>query len=268
MPSVERYQPYLARILLYPIKLLDSMKVTEATVLPTSALRHDREFALFDGEGKFVNGKRSPLVHGLAAAFDPATGGLYLARRAKGQARRFQWPDDRMALDTWLSDYFGQSICLRRDTGSGFPDDKNALGPTVISTATLEEVASWFPGLSVVSARVRFRANLEIGGVPPFWEDRLFGDPETVVPFRVGAVTFHGINPCQRCVVPPRDMETGAALPDSSQTFRARREEMLPAWANRARFNHFYRLAVNTRAPEKEAGKMVRIGDGIRLLLP
>jgi uncharacterized protein YcbX len=155
-------------------------------------------------------------------------------------------------LESWLTRWFGQPVFFRRNPQGGFPDDKDAPGPTIISTATLEEVASWFPGLSVESARIRFRANLEIGGVPPFWEDRLFGEPDTVVPFRVGNVTFHGINPCQRCVVPPRDPETGEAIPDFSPIFRAR-----------ARFNHFYRLAVNTRVPASEAGKALRVGDEV-----
>ena len=62
-------------------------------------------------------------------------------------------------------------------------------------------------------------------------------------------VVLEGINPCQRCIVPTRDSRTGEPSPDFAQIFRARRAETLPPWANRARFNHFYRLAVNTRAP-------------------
>ena len=257
--------PHLARITLYPIKSLDPLPVTEATVLASGALKYDREFALFDEEGKFVNGKRSPLVHGLRAAFNLTTGALRLTQRQTGHTRSFDLPDDHAALDRWLSRYFGKPVTLRRDPAGGFPDDLNALGPTVISTETLKEVASWFPGLSVESARVRFRANLEIGGVPPFWEDRLFGEPDTVVPFEIGGVTLHGVNPCQRCAVPPRDPETGEAIPGFSPIFRARREETLPAWANRSRFNHFYRLAVNTRVPEAEAEKTLHVGDEIRL---
>ena len=87
-----------------------------------------------------------------------------------------------------------------------------------------------------------------------------------MVPFRIGGVTIHGVNPCQRCVVPPRDPETGEAIPDFSPIFRTKREETLPAWAARSRFNHFYRLAVNTRVPESEVGKVLRVGDEVRLL--
>ncbi len=197
-------------------------------MLAGGVLEHDREFAFFDGDGKFLNGKRTPKIHGLRSAFDLHTGDLRLAAAGTREEGRFHLPDDQEALESWLTRYFGQPVFFRRNPQGGFPDDRDAPGPTIISTATLEEVASWFPGLSVASARTRFRANLEIGGVPPFWEDRLFGGPETVVPFGIGDVTFHGVNPCQRCIVPPRDPETGEAIPDFSPVFRARREETLP----------------------------------------
>jgi hypothetical protein len=38
----------------------------------------------------------------------------------------------------------------------------------------------------------------------------------------------------------------------------------LPAWADRSRFDHYYRLAVNTRpAPLASAG-VIRLGDAVR----
>jgi uncharacterized protein YcbX len=55
--------PYLAGIFIYPIKSLDRIAVTQATILKSGALKHDREFALFDEQGRFVNGKRNAKVH-------------------------------------------------------------------------------------------------------------------------------------------------------------------------------------------------------------
>ena len=255
--------PHLARIHVYPIKSLAPLSPPRVRVLAGGALEHDREFAFFDADGKFLNGKRTPKIHALRSAFDLTTGELCLEDAETHETGRWSLPDDQEALEAWLARGFGQPVSFRRNPSGGFPDDQNAPGPTVISTATLEEVASWFPGLSVDSARVRFRANLEIGGVPPFWEDRLFGPPEAVVPFTIGGVTFHGVNLCQRCVVPPRDPKTGEAIPDFSPVFRQRREATLPAWADRSRFNHFYRLAVNTRVPDGQAGMVLRVGDEV-----
>jgi uncharacterized protein YcbX len=256
---------HLAQICVYPIKSLAPVSPPNVTLLTGGALEHDREFALFTEDGKVLNGKRTPRIHSLRSAFDLATGILCVEAAGSGEEAHFRLPDEWGALEGWLTRFFDQPVAVRRSAQGGFPDDLNAAGPTIISTATLEEVASWFPGLSVESARIRFRANLEVGGVPPFWEDRLFGEAESVLPFQIGNVAFHGVNPCQRCIVPPRDPETGEAIPNFSNIFRAKREETLPPWAVRARFNHFYRLAVNTRVPVTEAGKMLRVGDSVRV---
>jgi hypothetical protein len=152
---------------------------------------------------------------------------------------------------------------VRRDENGGFPDDGNAPGPTVVSTATLAAVASWFPGLDVDSVRRRLRANVEIDGVPAFWEDALFGAAGDAVPFQLGAVELAGTNPCQRCIVPSRDPESGEPLPAFAKHVAERRAETLPPWAERTRFDHFYRLAVNTRAAPNQAGRAIRVGDSL-----
>jgi uncharacterized protein len=40
----------------------------------------------------------------------------------------------------------------------------------------------------------------------------------------------------------------------------------LPTWAERSRFNHFYRLAINTIVPADQAGKIIRVGDEIEVV--
>jgi uncharacterized protein YcbX len=110
----------------------------------------------------------------------------------------------------------------------------------------LATVAQWF-NLSINEARLRFRANLEIDGVDAFWEDRLYAEPGRVVRFRIGSVELLGTNPCQRCAVPSRDPASGDAISGFAKTFAGRREQSLPRWAVAARFDHYYRLAVNTR---------------------
>ena len=252
---------FLARILVYPIKSLDAWDLTQASVLPSGALEYDRRLAFVDADGKFVNAKRTPLIHGLRSELNAPQRRLTL--EVAGQRRAFHLDDDRKQLEAWLSDYFSLAVTLVENPEGGFPDDPDAPGPTVISTATLETVAGWFPGMSLDEARRRFRANLEIDGVEPFWEDRLYAQKDETVLFRVGDVTFAGSNPCQRCVVPSRDSFDGSVWPEFSKTVARRREESLPAWAERSRFNHFYRLAVNTRP--HGAGGEIRVGDAVIL---
>lgn len=253
---------------MYPVKSLDGFTVDHAEVLASGALRGDRADALVDAAGQFVNGKRDARIHRVRSRFSPDLHHITLwADLTTGitAAQTFHRSRDRAALEAWLSDYFQQPITLQHNGVMGFPDDTASPGPTVISTATLETVATWFD-LSLDETRRRFRTNLEIGGVPPFWEDRLFSDTGSPVEFSIGAVTLLGINPCQRCVVPTRNTLTGAVTAAFVKRFNQERQATMPPFVARSRFNHFYRLAVNTRLAPTEAGKVIRVGD--RILLP
>jgi uncharacterized protein YcbX len=114
-----------------------------------------------------------------------------------------------------------------------------------------------------VEVRRRFRPTIELATEEPFWEDRLFGISADTVGFQVGDVSIRGVNPCQRCVVPSRHPSTGSVIPDFQAVFIERREAMLPSWAEQSRFNHYYRLSVNTRIPPTEVGKWIRVGDAV-----
>jgi uncharacterized protein len=259
-------KPVVAGIFLYPIKSLDPLPVARATILEGGSLQHDREFALFDESGNFVNGKRNSMVHSLRSRFDLDTGELFLSCIGKGASARFLPFQERRSLEGWLSDCLGAPISVRQNPVAGFPDDTTASGPTIVSRATMEEVASWFPGLSVDDVRRRFRPNVEISGVPPFWEDQLFADEGNVINFNICEVRFHGVNPCARCVVPTRDPQTGELYPDFQTRYMTKRRETLPAWSHPSQFDHFYRFAVNTRINHAEAGKVLHVGDSLAII--
>ena len=256
---------HLARILLFPIKSLEPVAVRSASITQTGALKGDRAIALFDEKGSFVNGKKQPRVHLLRSSYDVLTRTLHVRAADASQSGSFQLDRQREALEAWLAEFFGFAVYAREHAAAGFPDDTDAPGPTLVSTETLQEVASWFPLTKVASIRQRFRANLELDGVPAFWEDRLYREPGAVCRFQVGDVVIEGSNPCQRCVVPPRDPNTGESYPQFGKTFAFLREKLFPPWAERSRFNHFYRLAINTRLSADQAGKTLRIGDEVKL---
>ncbi len=255
--------PELARIIIYPIKAIDGVEITQATVLASGALQHDREFAIVDSEGNFVNGKRTAKVHGIRSRFDLNARTVSLSVQGEMSVATFHLDDDRAAAAQWLSGYFGFPVQLLQDTQTGFPDDTAAPGPTVVTTATLQAIAGWFPDLRLEEIRQRFRSNLEIRDTEPFWEDHLFGAADQLIPFQIGAVQFAGVNPCQRCIVVTRDPISGSAYPNFQKTFVAKRKETLPDWVDTSRFNHFYRLAVNTRLSNAEAGKRLCVGDAV-----
>lgn len=245
------------------------MSVSEARISPSGGLEFDRAWALYTVDGRWVNGKRTAAMLLVRATFAPDFSSVTLAvpgDRRNIPARQFAFPGDTESAAEWFSVYFEQQIIVRY-AREGFPDDSIANGPTIISTATLQAVSDWFPGVGLEEMRRRFRTTLEVDGVPAFWEDQLFGPNENyAVRFRVGEVNFEGSNPCARCSVPPRDSHTGADLVGFQKRFSELRSAQLPSWAPAERFDHFYRLATNTRVASSESGTPLRVGDPLILL--
>ncbi|HEX2662565.1 MAG TPA: MOSC N-terminal beta barrel domain-containing protein [Candidatus Acidoferrum sp.] len=260
--------PRLAIIQLHPIKALDPVQVKEARVGPGGGLEFDRAWALYSADGQWVNGKRTAAVHLIRAAYAPDLGSVTLSvpDRRGTPTKTFQFPGGWSDAAQWFSAFFDQPITVRYSP-EGFPDDTVANGPTLISTASLDAVAALFPGLTSSDMRLRFRTTLEIDGVPSLWEDQLFtADKNALVPFRIGEVQFEGSNPCARCPVPPRNPQTGAIIPGFQRVFSDYRRSHIPSWTPEARFDHYYRLATNTRVAITESGKLLRINDPVVLL--
>ncbi len=257
--------PHLAKILVYPIKSLDGVEVPQAAVLAGGALTHDREFALFDHQGNVINAKRTEKIHAIRSEFDLAGRMVTVWRQEESNRHRFHLDQDRAALAAWFSDFFGYPVLIQQNLYMGFPDDTHASGPTVVSVATLEAVASWFPAMTVEEVRRRFRANLEIEAAPAFWEDRLFAESGELVPVQIGAVTLLSSNPCQRCIVPTRNPWTGDRLTKFQKDFTANRSQTLPPDVVPARFDHFYKLTTNTQVPASEAGKSLLLDDPVQV---
>jgi uncharacterized protein len=256
--------PYLARITFYPVKSLDGVRLHEARLAGGAGIAHDREYRFVGADGAVLNSKRlGERTIAIRSTYDSAFGELTLRYGEETVSARL--PREAAAVERAVSRWLGQPARLERDELHGFPDDTDASGPTVVSRATLAEVASWF-GLDEDEARRRFRANLEIDGVEPFWEDRLYG-PAGLPPreFRIGDARLEATNPCKRCAVPSRDSRTGAIPePKFAKLFAERRKRSLPPWAERSRFDQFYRLAVNSRVPASENGKTIHVGDEVR----
>jgi uncharacterized protein YcbX len=258
--NLARFQ--LSRIEIFPIKSLDGVELAEARISAGGILEHDRVYAIVDQAGRVVNGKRTAQIHQLRCSFDARIEEVWLWRTGESSQARFSLREPA-PIARWLSEFFGFSVSLRHEPKQGFPDDSAAYGPTVCSEASLRRIQRWYADLSLASLRRRFRSNLELAGGEAFCEDELFGGPEELRPFRIGELQLLGHNPCQRCVVPTRDPESGLAIHGFQKSFAELRKQQLPPWADARRFNHFYRFAVNTSIPLSEAGKRLRVGDAL-----
>jgi len=261
----------LDRIRVFPIKSLDGVDVDAAALASGGGLSRDREFALIDGDGDYVNGKNERRIHRVSAEFalDARTVSLAAPHDADAPAPAtfdLDDPREREGIASWIGAFLGYEVELIGERTGGYPDDTELTGPTVVSSGTLREVSSWFDGVGVDSMRRRLRANVELASDEPFVEDRLVAEPGERVRFRVGGAELLGVNPCQRCVVPSRDPDTGAEVDGFRTRFIRRREETMPDWSGGGRFDHAFRLMVNTVVPEGTVDGTLRVGDDVRSL--
>lgn len=287
--------PTLDRITIYPVKSLDGLELTECGVRASGGLENDRRWRLVDMDGRVLNAKRSPVFHAIRAEYelderlvtlwvDPAAVEAAalpaadldrlrgLAGYSGGQVVRdsFHLVPGQGGPCEWLSEVFGVGVLLQERVDGGFPDDRDAPGPTLVATATLAEVGRWF-GFDLAESRRRFRVNLESGGCDAFWEDTLASparpelqpslldlppdlpvDPYADLPppepreFLIGDARFIATNVCRRCVVPTRDSRTGMVTEHFRDAFEARRSRGMRGDVDAGGWGSLYRLALNT----------------------
>ncbi|MEG3917719.1 MOSC N-terminal beta barrel domain-containing protein [Microcoleus sp. POL10_C6] len=257
---------YVASIHIYPVKSLDGIAVSQATILASGALEGDRSFAICDAAGELVNTKHNSGVRFLRLSFDIKKRIAGLKIQGTEQEIFFHVDRERLGIESWLSNYFGFPVKLIENLLTGFPDNLAAPGPSIISTETIAEVASWFPRVCVNEMRQRLRANIEIGDVPAFWEDQLFSQSDEIVRFKIGTVIFEAINPGQPCILSTRNYGAKAGDPNFNNILTAKQKEIMPELVKQGPLNHFSRLIVNTRLAPQPAEKILHIGDEVHII--
>lgn len=249
----------LERLRIYPVKSLDGIDVASARVLDGGTLQYDREFAFYDEQGEVVNGKRKSVVHELETEFDFETSELRV-ETATGDRHQCNLASNPDRAEAWFKDVFDETVELRRDRNLGYVD-RREMGPSLISTATIETVANWFDDSTVEGVRRRLRSNIEVSGVPAFWEDQFVG--ESAPTLTIGSVRFDGVTPCGRCVVPERDPDTGERNEHFRERFLRKRRETFPAWADPDAFEHWYQVMIITRVHESDRDQSIAVGDPV-----
>lgn len=251
----------LSKIFVYPIKALPGVELKAASITEGGALYNDRRWGLVDRKGRMINGKNSKQVFLLQPSFDLQLETVHFVD-SKNVQKSFELADLK-GLSGYFSEALGKPVFLKEDKKQGFPDDLNASGPTVVSEASLEAVASWYPSLSLDDVRARFRVNLELSSAPAFWEDGLFRHNLEPKSLQIGDVAIKASNPCARCAVPIKHPRTGEPHDKFYETFIDKREQTKPNWLDPACFDHWYRLCVNTNIGPEQSAKVLRLGDPV-----
>lgn len=257
--------PRISRITIYPIKSLDGIALEKAQIVAGGCLEYDREFAFKNEEGRFVNAKKYPQLISLRSTFDVAHRKVALKGPQDRDWQYFDYEEEEAQLCAYMSDFLGIKVDWQQDKEGGFLDIPKMSGLTVVSTASLEAVASHYPNMTLAESRKRFRASIEIEGVSAFWEDCLFDSEGKTVAFQLGEVTVLGISPRERCTVPTHHPETGKVTHAFAKSFAQYRKAHLPSTSKLGEYGHYYHLAVDCFLPASEVGKWLHVGDEVRI---
>lgn len=251
----------IARLRVYPVKGLDGIDRESGRIDEWGTLDLDRRYVLLDEAGDPINGKRTATIHSIDASFDPEDHRLTVETPAEGpETVTLADAAGRERAGEYFEAVFDRPV--RVEPAEPPAVDRPGMGPAVISTATLETIADWFD-LGVENVRRRLRANVEIAGVPAFWEDRFVG-PDAPS-FTIDGVRLDGVTPCGRCVVPTRDPDTGAPIDDFQERFVERREATFPEWADERAFDHSYTAMILTEIPAADRSASIAVGDPVAI---
>lgn len=233
----------LRSIHIYPIKATRGLDLDEAAV-EARGLAHDRRWMLVDEAGVFLTQRE----HARLALISAQVGPGHLLVQAPSMkpltvpipnhdARRLPvqiWKNTVIAAEAaptahaWFSRYLDSPCRLvymdeaavrpvdpAYDTGGAEVSFADGYPLLLTSEASLADLNA---RLDTPVPMTRFRPNLVVSGFEAFAEDgwsRL----------RVGAVSFHVVKPCERCVVPTIDQQTAVQGKEPLRTLNRFRKQ-------------------------------------------
>lgn len=216
---------YLTEINIYPLKSAGRVALSDSTV-EHRGLQGDRRWMLVDDAGVFISQREVPKLALIQVATTadglevtaPGSEAIHVRRPSHAPADVRIWKDDVRASDAghdaarWFTRYVGRPTRLvympdravrpvdRRYMASEGDQVSFADGYPVLLTATASLAALTERTPSAIPMD-RFRPNLVVTGSEPFEEDRWRE-------IQIGAVRFHVVKGCGRCVVTTIDQET------------------------------------------------------------
>lgn len=254
---------HVSKLHIYPIKALGHIELSEA-LIGEHSLVNDRVFAMVDKTGRYLNGKRTSQVNLLKTTYDLERGAVTFLDTRTDSATEFELREGNDRLDEYLSDFFSMKLNLKYNVEGQFMDIPIVAALTVVSEASLRSLQKDLGQHSLESLRLRFRSTVEIAGVEAYWEENLYGKPDTDLHFKIGDVNLIGISPRARCSVPPQDPISGEIDRSFMKAMIDSRTKSMPKQSLLSDYGQVpYYLSVNVSLPKSETGKILRLQDEV-----
>lgn len=230
----------LSDLRIYPIKSLGGISLPTALVQPRG-LQYDRRWLLTTPDGQFVTQREIPAMALLGTALEPPYLQVFLKKNpgeriliplapavSKMEKTRVQvWSQTCAArrhdsvINAWFSQILGQKLELvympdttrRRADGRYAPPGQyvsfaDGFPFLIIGQASLDELNR---RLAQPLPMDRFRPNLVFTGGSAHEEDDW-------KQFRINNLSFAGVKPCARCIIPTTDQETATRAAEPLKT--------------------------------------------------
>ncbi len=224
--------PRVAGLFIYPLKGARAVPLTMARLGPYG-LKDDRTWMLTDERGRFLSQRTHPSLaclqalvteSGLSLSY-PGSVAINIHAFVGGSECRVQvWDDVLVAWDagdhvaTWLYDALQIKARLVRVS----PRSERYADPSYVGdSASAIAFSDGYPVLVCSSSSLsdlnrslpepvpmdRFRPNIVIEGLAPFFEDH-------ISILAIGTIRIRLVKPCTRCQVPSIDQDTGVPASD------------------------------------------------------
>ena len=242
-------QNTLSEIILYPVKSLSGISVSQWPVIKTGLL-YDRKWMLVDGEGQFLSQRKLPRMALIKTALtdehlilsaDGMEDLLIPLTQTDGEiVRSTVWENTDNALhvskaaDQWLTQFLNTECRLVYqpddairpvDPDYGIATDSVAFSDgfpfLVISENSLVALNQ---AMQLNLTMARFRPNLVVSGCVGYAEDHWRE-------ITIGSIDFRLPKPCSRCAVPTIDPETAITGKEPLSTLNRTRK-----WQNKVYF--------------------------------
>ena len=97
--------PFIDKIIIYPIKSLDGLSISKATLLKSGALEYDRQWAIFTKNNKLIHAKTNNKIYKLRATYNDSVSQVNLEHKDNNLKQTFDLEEERKEIAKFLSEY-------------------------------------------------------------------------------------------------------------------------------------------------------------------